>query len=85
MSRNRIHIQEWNPDTNLLEWVGYSVKDVDFLLEKEVIDVDWLGFSMTDSRAFDIAMDSLLNRSATYSEFVETYLENTTKDIWMFL
>lgn len=83
MARSRIHIQKWNPDTNMNEWVDYSVKDVDFLLEKEIIDVDSLGFALSDSKAFDKAMDSLLNRSATYAEFVETYLSNTAKDIWI--
>ena len=80
---NRIHLARWNPDTNQTEWDDYSVNDIDFLMEKEVIDIDQLGFAMRDQDAFNKAIESLLDRSASYKEFVETYLSNTSKDIWI--
>ena len=53
MKRNRIHLEVWNADTDEWEWRDFSASDIDDLLDKEIIDVDTLGYCMNDSEAFN--------------------------------
>ena len=85
MAIERIHIARWNPDTNKTEWDNYSTKDIDFLMEKEVIDTDTLGYAMRDHDAFAKALDNVSAKlgSFSYSDLVGEYLSLTNKDIWI--
>ena len=79
----RIFLEMWNPEIDKMEWMPFGVEDVDFLMEKEIIDTDSLGYAMTDSAAFEMALLKMteMNRAFTYSELVEIYLSMTDEDI----
>ena len=85
MAQNRIYISRWNPDTNHTEWDNYSVKDIDFLVEKEIIDLDTLGWCMRDQDAFNKALENAYAKYGSFScsDLVNEYLSLTNKDIWI--
>lgn len=79
----RIFLEMWNPETDKMEWMPFAAEDIDFLMEKEIIDTDSLGYAMNDSEAFEMALLKIteMKRSFTYSEFVENYLSITDENI----
>lgn len=85
MASARIHIARWNPDTNHTEWDNYSTKDLDFLVYKEIIDLDTLGYAMRDQDAFNKALENVSAKVGGFScsDLAEEYLNLTNKDIWI--
>lgn len=82
---NRIHIQRWDGETNKMVCDDYSTKDVDFLMEKGIIDNDQLGYAMDDCKAFNEAMEYCCEvlGSFTYDDLTREYLKRTNRDIWI--
>lgn len=80
---NRFFLEFWNPDTDEMEWREFSPEEIDWLMEKEIIGTDSLGYAMDDQKAFDEALIRASQKGGvfSYSDIVKTYLSLTDKDI----
>lgn len=80
---SKIYIEFYNADTDEMEWREFSPEEIDWLMEKEIIDTDSLGYAMDDQKAFDEALIRATQKGGvfSYSDIVKTYLSLTDKDI----
>lgn len=79
----RIFIEFLNADNGEMEWRPFSPEDIDWLMEKEIIDTDSLGYAMDDQKAFDEALIRATQKGGvfSYSDIIKTYLSLTDKEI----
>lgn len=79
----RIFIEFLNADNGEMEWRPFTPEDIDWLMEKEILDTDSLGYAMDDQKAFDEALIRATQKGGvfSYSDIVKTYLSLTDKDI----
>lgn len=80
---SKIYIEFYNADTDEMEWREFSPEEIDWLMEKEILDTDSLGYAMDDQKAFDEALIRATQKGGvfSYSDIVKTYLSLTDKDI----
>lgn len=81
-TRNRIYIETPIEDGRT-EMLPYSPEDIDWMMDKEIIDTDQLGYAMTDCKAFDEALLKLTEMGGvmSFGKIVEMYLSMTDEDI----
>ena len=82
-NRKQFFLRFWNAEKDETEEIPFSTSEIDWMMEKEMIDTDSLGYAMNDHEAFEKALLHMTesNRAWKYSEFVDLYLSLTDKPL----
>lgn len=84
MKDHKIYIQLYNADAGKEDWLEFNTnEDLEFLMEKQMIDFDDLGYAMDDQAAFDEVLELMSESTGpwSYSKIVNAYLDRTDHEI----
>lgn len=77
----KIYLRIWNPDTNEEDKWEFTAREIDELVEMEILDADTIGAAMDDTEAFAKVLEELSEKAYTYGNIAKRYIELTGKDL----
>lgn len=84
MAENIIYIKIYNTETMQDEWREFYTREIEELIEQEIIDTDLLGWAMMkDKKSFDRAFEELEQAGGQfgYKEIADKYIELSGEEI----